>query len=542
VLAAAGFLAALVALGAPSSGEGSLLADLSPEERAALESRRAEETLPTEPRELLKTIFELDAALRFDAGLLFVDTDRRWFETTAESSEGGPLLEIRRWPGDSVMAFYALSGARDDERDRPPVPGAVFESPEVTESSSTWRGTLTTEAGSRPVIWSERDGPGDSARLGILLVPGDAGLGAGAVAGLTLELLAAAERHRLREETWENPEQAVDGPIALPLLGLPPGRDDERVDPWQIARGIGFTLGLPPGLRARRLSPEFAGPVPVRGGLLWMRGRFTDAEGTAVIVGDGTRGGYLADASPATPDWTEGKTPPVGASGAKPLAGMEYPTAAELTGAVSARAERWKEPGFDGQWLVFRLEFREGAVEIGLPVLSGRRSPALFEIPLSFRGPGRPPAPPPVDPAKRFGIRFERLTGSDRKRNPWSEGFLNVPGLRLEFPRGWWPVANLRTSDGFPVRIIAENGKPVAILRRLEPGDARLTPKGPEWTPVKRPSRFHSSAVYRKDDGARLYVAREGHGFLIAPENQGSAKHSYWERFVESAFLLRPRS
>jgi hypothetical protein len=391
------------------------------------------------------------------------------------------------------------------------------------------------------VGWQERTVEGSDAHLGILMVPGDAGLGTAAVEELSVELEAVAERVFVQTEAWEKAAaQAAALPIALPKLGMAPDAADEKTDPWQIARGSSFTIGLPPGMRSRRLHPTFGGPRAVPDGKLWLRGRFTSSEGEPVVVGDATRGGYVAEIRPIDEAWSSGETPPRGAPAAERVAGAAFDVATDRTRASSASAERWKAPDFQGDWIVFRLTMGDSGVEIGLPVVTGRRSETLYWIPLTWRAADEPPAPPPVDPARRFGISFDRLTRAAREKNPWTEGYLEVPGMRLELPVGWWPVANLRSEDGFPVQLLDGRTRTVARVVAAEPSEFDLTADGP-WTPLKRPGRYHARSVHEGSDGARLYVAREGHAFLLVPDPDEPPAPEEWERLLESALLTRPR-
>jgi hypothetical protein len=171
-------------------------------------------------------------------------------------------------------------------------------------------------------------------------------------------------------------------------------------------------------------------------------------------------------------------------------------------------------------------------------VVSGRRSEALFWIPLTWRAADQRPAPPPIDPAKRFGITFQRFTRAARDRNPWSEGYLEVPGLRLELPAGWWPVAHLRSEDGFPVQLLDARGGTVARLVQTEASEIDLS-EGGSWTALKRPGRYHASAAYEGPEGQRLYVAHEGHAFLMVPDPESPPAEEEWDRLLESALLTK---
>ena len=151
------------------------------------------------------------------------------------------------------------------------------------------------------------------------------------------------------------------------------------------------------------------------------------------------------------------------------------------------------------------------------------------------------PAPPPVDPAERFGIRFDRLTPAERKSQPWTEGSLIVPGLVAELPRGWFPAASLRSSDGYPVRIVDSDGASVGQLRKLAQGD--LPPTGEQesgWLPVRRSAGARSAAVFRHADGSYLYVSKDGQAFeLRLIDGGGGELPEMWKRLAESVRLMR---
>ncbi|MDX1388385.1 MAG: hypothetical protein R3344_04305, partial [Acidobacteriota bacterium] len=226
---------------------------------------------------------------------------------------------------------------------------------------------------------------------------------------------------------------------------------------------------------------------------------------------------------------------------ATPKAGIEFELATDRTGARAARAERWVETGFAGSWLVFRLVFADRGVEIDIPVVSGRQSEALYWIPVSWRPDTLPPAPPPVDAAARFGIRWAPLTKAAKTHQPWTEGYLTTPGLRVELPKNWWPVVTLRSENGFPVRIIDLDGNTRGWVVRLDAGDPTLEPSEDSgWAPIGRPKRYQAVRAYLREDGARLYVAREGHGFAIRPEPGAETEITQWELLVDSVSLRRP--
>ncbi len=523
-----------------------LLADLSPEVLRAAQGEGGAPTPSSDAWEILGRIFAAAPPYHFDAGLVGVDTDRRWFQTLPPGDAAAPILELRRWPGDSVLALYALEGESPSAGD-PPVPGSrlTFMKKEAAADVWRWEGILSTAMGPRPVVWIERRIAGIPRRLAALLIPGDAGLGRAAVADLLRELLAVLARVEVRPDAWSVQEGIQVGTaVVLPALDSPPSDADERRDAWQVVDGKGFTLGLPPGVRARRMELGLLPPRPVPAALLWIRGRFLDRRGERVAIGDGTRAGYLAAISSLDRAWAFGEKPPLGAPTAKLVVGEDASLPCEQTGADGARAERWTEPGFPGQWLVFRLVFGGAGVEIGLPVLSGRQSETLFWIPTTLRGSGSPPAPPPVDPAERFGISFEQFTKLEQKRHPGFEGVLTVPGARFELPKGWFPVTTLRSEDGFPITLLDGRGRAVARLERVPAGAAELARpvEGGEWIAVTRPTARKRTAVYRREDGARLFATAAGHGVRLIPQMPGLAAQVEWARLVESATLPRTRT
>jgi hypothetical protein len=273
--------------------------------------------------------------------------------------------------------------------------------------------------------------------------------------------------------------------------------------------------------------------------LLWIRGRFTDRDGDMVVVGDTQRAGYVAGLARTDPEWTRSTRLPSGLTVGERIAIQDFEVARNRTGATAATAARWREDGFAGEWLVFRLVWEKSAMEIGLPMLSGRKSQAMFWLPATIRTAGRPPAPPPLDPAERFGITFERLTGTDRNENPWMEGFLTVPGLRIEIPLNWYPVNSLRTRDGFPIRLYDGNGKLCGILERVdESWFGRFDPAAGNWKSTPRPGRFRALAAWRDGAGAGLFRSKGGGGFLLKPA--ATAAGESWERMLGTVQIMRP--
>lgn len=510
---------------------GDVLAD--PTYRADLPADVEKGITGSSPEAMLISLLGSTKPFRFDTGAFLVVTDRRWYATATESGEDGPMLVIRRWPGDTVLALYALAGPAGDGA-APAVDGGRFGQPRADEAGvRTWDGTIEVGRRSYPARWSERPVAGMPARLGALMLPGDAGLGPDAVETLRIELDQVWRRIEIRPEAWTGIRAIAPGrAVRPPELAAPPGDGDERTDAWQSVAAGGFSVGLPPGLRARRSDVGFPPPNGPAETSLWIRGRFVDRDGTDVVIGDGGHWGYISEGGDGRPRGVS--------SDARLIARVEYPSADDWVGGRGSLVERWEDPGFDGEWLVFRVPGpAERSFEIGLPVRAGRRSLALFWIPLTIRDASRPPAPPPIDPASRFGIDFQRLTGASRNEQPWLEGYLAVPGLHLELPRGWWPIATLRSPDGYPIRLWCD-GRVVGQLLRLEPGDPRLAP-APDggWEAGRRPGRQRASATYHSADGSAVLVWKGAGGFLLeAGKDLGKARDA-WDRMVTSVSLRR---
>jgi len=499
------------------------------------------------PAEQLEAVFLAATPYRFESGPIVVHTDPRWFSTLPPTGEGAALLELRRWPGDTALAIYAIAGPLSSKSGNdPPVPEAALglevSGPDVWEQ---WGGVIETAAGQRPAVWLERRVGEAPARLCVLILPGDAGLGEDAVSDLRDEAMALLGRIELRESWRTRPGLPNGALIQPPATATIPGHADESLAPWQVARGRDFTVGLPPGLRARRMDGGVPPPQQIPGGRLWMRGRFVDESSNVVVVGDAELFGYIAEVRPLAEGWANGTTPPLGAPAAELASAEVFDLVAQRAGARAARAERWQDSALDGDWIVFRLRFADHGIEIGLPVLSGRRSESLFWIPATWRPGNRAPAPPPIDPAARFGIRFERLRPTEKSRYPWTEGFLSVPGMRAEVPKGWFPAAALRSSDGFPIRLTDRAGQEVGTLIRLALDELPPIGEGAaaEWTEVPRRGRKRSARVHRRADGACLLVSSAGYAFLFTPGVRDVKDwEELWERMLASAQLTGGRS
>ncbi len=517
------------------------LADLTPEARQALPAGIEKES----PEVQLQAVFEAESSYRFEQGVLTAFSDRRWFSTYTAGSSESAILELRRWPGDTRFLIYAVAGPLSAIRGvTPPIPNALLSVHEgANEHWAEWSGTIETEIGDRPVVWIEQDiVPGSPAFLGALLMPGDAGLGAAAAADLLQEMRVLFDRVLIRGELWKRRKGLPhDQLVELGDTFTVPSAKAESVHPWQVVKGSDFTLGVPPGVRARRLDGDVPPPIQIEGGKIWLRGRYTDIDGQGVVIGDAEHVGYVAQVD-ATEAWTEGRVAPVGIPGAKNVAGAGFPLLKEKerSAADSGRAERWQQPGFAGQWLVFRLAFPDRGIEVALPVLEGRRSASLFWIPASYRGPGRSPAEPPVDPAERFGIKWERLTRGDQLRKPWMEGHLTMPGIKVELPKHWWPSASVRSLDGYPIRLVHQDSAVMGRIFRLEPDEIAevLGGEGSGWVESPRPAVHRAERAWSRDGGL-LYLAKEGHAYRFELASPDRVTDEEWARMAESIQLVR---
>lgn len=493
----------------------------------------------------------LDAALasgppyRFEAGPLVVYTDPRWFTSLPPTGAGAPFIELHRWPGDSILTLYSLAGPLSNaESGGPILAGVTLELQTVDESRSVWRGQLKTSTGERPIWWIERRIESASGVLGAALLPGDAGLGSAGIPGRTQEMLHLLSKIEVGRSWTNYPPHPRSEPLLMPTVGDPPGDKSERTDPWQVVRTAGFTLGLPPGFRALRTEGGVQAPYPVAGQVLWFRGVVTDNDGEELRIGDGWRVGYVSRVEGEV-SGKSGWLRSVPAALHEKTSALErsqpFPLLAERVQAETGYALRFSEVGWKGQWFIFRMVFDDHGFEIGLPVVRGATLPSLYWIPLTWRDRSRAPAPPPVDPAERFGIRFDRLRPLERKRKPWAEGTFEAPGMTMEMPRGWYPAASLRSIDGYPVRLIDENGSAVGSLRRLDSkAVAVVQSEASTWAEVQSRGSGQRKGAYRREDGALLLIAKRGHGFLLKPESDGDLP-PLWERLVESVQLRRER-
>jgi len=130
----------------------SWLADLSADTLAKVRAAGPAE----EPSAVLSAILKAETGYRFVAGPFVAKTDRRWFTTLPASVPGMPALEVRRWPGDTVLALYALSGGALSDSTQGLFPGGRLDPRESGEAERRFDGSIETPAGTRRAIWIER--------------------------------------------------------------------------------------------------------------------------------------------------------------------------------------------------------------------------------------------------------------------------------------------------------------------------------------------------------------------------------------------------
>jgi hypothetical protein len=488
---------------------------------------------PADAQAILDRVLAAGETFTFPGPGLRVVTDRRWFAIASVEGPGAPALELRRFPGDTTVSFYRLPGEGD--ADSPRMPGLTVRSRGRAIGSWTRHvGTLLARGGARDVVWLTTTAP--EGTWGALGIAGDGGLGSIALADMKDAILAV-----VRHVTIVGEASVSAVPLVPPDVSGPLALADETKLGWQVFQGPGFTLGLPPGLRAVRLDLGAVPARPMPFASVWIRGRFVDRDGATVAVGDGRRAGYVSLQDDPDEVWRAGVAPPRGAPGAEKIdeAPLDELVLATV-GAAHATVGHWKEPGFAGDWLVFRLLEHGRGVEIALPVLSSWRSLALFWIPATWRREGEPPAPPPIDPARSLGVRFDRLAGADRTRTPLLEGTLYVADLRFDVPRGWWPVANLASRDGLPVSLVDAAGRRVGriALVNLDSGSAAPSEEA-GWSLESRPSTARARSVWTRPDGSAVLVSKDGHAFLFAPDGLSGGKLQSWTRMRESASFTK---
>src|SRR5262249_55005066 len=132
------------------------------------------------------------------------------------------------------------------------------------------------------------------------------------------------------------------------------------------------------------------------------------------------------------------------------------------------------------------------------------------------------------------------LTATELKTNGLVEGYLVVADLRVDVPRGWWPVANLNARDGLPVTFVDAAGTVIGEITRRPSGSTELAPRAEDgWIAAPKPSAQHALAIWSREDGHTVLVAKAGHGYLFVPMEDSAARRDGWRRLRESAAFIK---
>ncbi len=419
-----------------------------------------------------------------------VPLPRDWIAVRPGEGPGRPSLVLRRFPGDTQVAFWPWT---------PPPGGDVAASlatrlaelaavplgepgPCPGEAGSSLRCRLVRlEADLGP---SGRDtlearvlspGPG-RAGLVILVLPGDAGLGRegradarraveellGGLEFVPADRVVAWARRADDGSPWHWPHPAAWRPLR-------PFREAE--DPWRtFPAGSRLVVDLPPGIVAGPVTGAFrderCGPFTV----LWFRGRFVDLEGRAVVLGGPGWAGHV--------DVRPGEGARLAAAAGEParMVPSQDPEArflgsADLGSALrtartgtAGRVARFAGAAFRGTWFVAWVRVGNDLVVVEEPVAEGERSLSLLWIPVTLRPPDNPGPRPPVDVAARWRIRFLPTGRRDDRADP-REGILVTGPLEVALPRGFRASMRASSADGFPVIARGREGATLRIDR-----------------------------------------------------------------------------
>src|SRR5262249_52942163 len=136
---------------------------------------------------------------------------------------------------------------------------------------------------------------------------------------------------------------------------------------------------------------------------------------------------------------------------------------------------------------------------------------------------------------------FSRLSASEKRTNGLVEGYLTVADLRVDVPRGWYPIANLSARDGLPVTFVDATGDVIGEIARRPSGSADLAPRPEEgWVASPKPAAQHAKAIWGQEDGRAVVVAKAGHGYVFVPKGDSAARREGWKRLRESAAFIKP--
>ncbi len=510
-----------------------------------------------------------------------------WTAVAPGEGPGRPVLLLRRFPGDTQVAFWPWRAPEDADL------GAALAArlPDLAAVPAGSAGACPEAAGRGPLACrlvhleadlgpSGRDvlearvlapGPGRGG-VAVLVLAGDAGLGKDGLAEARQAvdaLLAGIEfAPGDRLDSWAR--SADDGSPwrwPHPAAWRPLRQFREAQDPWRtFPAGNRLVVDLPPGVVAGPVSggmrDERCGPFT----RLWFRGNFVDLEGREVSLGGPDwaghvdvrpgEGGRLAGAAERPADMVPAQDP-----GARLVGSADLGSALRLarTG-MAGRVARFAGDSFPGTWFVAWVRVGDDLVVVEEPVRRGERSLSLLWIPVTVRPPDNPGPRPPVDVAARWRIRFLPAGGREERADP-REGILVMGPLEVALPRGFRASMRASSPDGFPV---IARGREGATLRidRLAPSlraatdtrerlaEVRLGGRPPGgWTTARkrRGSRILAASWPGADRAAWLVLppdpARDPAFLLVLqgghPVDRGRFRE--WARLVGSSIRWRAR-
>jgi tetratricopeptide (TPR) repeat protein len=535
----------------------------------------AEEVIKEEVLKALQITF---SETIFDNGLINITLPAGWYQVIEETKPGSPLVVFRRWPGDTQLALYSVEGGENLESIVEVIKELTGQSEkelslrnwsidlEVTGADAAASFGLDHEfenVGPQTLEWWVFHFKGCKSFCAAAALIGAGGLGKEEIAKISDELNILMRSISFRKEVWRMEEGICDidrlyFPLPPEYTGPPPFSEEEM--PWKVVQGSGFTLLVPPGVIARKMSA--ASPIPWRSAnVLWMKGEFSDSTGKSVKIGDQEFYGYMdllnMQTEKKSVQYTLGRLeprPPLSDPYSKYLSGEDFTAIAKEAAACDrAWVGKYKGNQFSGIWLVFRMSFKKFVVEFGFPMVRGMDSPSIFWIPTTFRLEGVPTALPPVDAAEKFNISFRNASMSERRDPLGKEGDLYTPEFSLEIPSGWKPSINYRSIDGYPITVKELKGKAFLKIIKMAKGEGAEDAKRVAqeeiceecdfiWVPIKRVRKQRAvlgfqSILEKAREGeltrweTYVFETKKGDTFLL----WGSIPQKEWDSFAETA-------
>jgi hypothetical protein len=99
------------------------------------------------------------------------------------------------------------------------------------------------------------------------------------------------------------------------------------------------------------------------------------------------------------------------------------------------------------------------------------------------------------------------------------EGSLEVPGLRLNLPRGFQPELSPQSSDGYPIHFVGGDGGLLGTLHRIEEVELEaFVDSLPDLAESRRGADRHDAErVLQSVDGKRVFVSEQGQAYYFEP-------------------------